>query len=71
MATSFILRSDESRYKTLLDGLKRSANLGRDEYSTTLTEAFYLLVQESSEYDTFRHSSNRYRGRGGRSGHGR
>ena len=31
MATCFILRSDETRYKKLLDDLKSSANRGRDE----------------------------------------
>ena len=52
MAVCFLLRSDETRYKTLLDYLKRSSNLGRDEYHVTLTEAFDLLVRESGEYDT-------------------
>ena len=70
MAVCFILRSDESRYKSLLDGLKRSANLGRDEYPATLTEAFDLLVRESGEYDSVRQSGNRYRGGGGRGGRG-
>ena len=71
MAVCFLLRSDESRYKTLLEGLKRSANLGRDEYPATLTEAFDLLVRESGEYDTVRPQNNRFRGRGGRGGRGR
>ena len=73
MAVCFMLRSDESRYKTLLEGLKRSANLGRDEYPATLTEAFDLLVRESGEYDTVRppQQNNRFRGRGGRGGRGR
>ena len=52
MAICFILRSDEIRYKRLLEDLKRSANLGRDEYPETLTKAFDLLVRESGEYDT-------------------
>ena len=52
MAVCFILRSDESRYKSLLDGLKRSANLGIDEYPATLTEAFNLPVREYGEYNT-------------------
>ena len=71
MAVCFMLRSDDARYKTLLDGLKRSANLGRDEYPETLTEAFDLLVRESGEYDTVRPLTNRFRGRGGRGGRGR
>ena len=71
MAICFILKSDKERYKDLLQDLKRSANLGRDEYPETLTEAFDLLVRESDEYDTVRPMSNRYRGRGGRGGRGR
>ena len=71
MAVCFVLRSDPERYKVLLNDLKRSANLGRDEYPKTLTEAFDLLVRESGEYDTVRPPSNRYRGRGGRGGRGR
>ena len=71
MAVCFILRSDEARYKILLDGLKRSANLGRDEYAATLTETFDLLLRESGEYDNVRHQpSNRYCGRGGCGGRG-
>jgi len=58
MAECFILRcdglSEHSRYKKLLKDLKSSANRGRDEYPTTLTDAFDLLVRESGEYDTVR-----------------
>ena len=69
MTTGFILRSDVNRYKQLLKDLKRLANLGRDEYPESLTEAFNLLVRESGEYDTVRNRySNRYRGRGGQGG---
>lgn len=71
MAVCFLLRSDETRYKTLLDDLKRSSNLGRDEYPATLTEAFDLLVRESGEYDTVRPLNSRFRGRGGRGTRGR
>ena len=46
-AIFFILRSDESRYKDLLKDLKSSAYRGRDEYPTTLTNGFDLLVRES------------------------
>ena len=49
LAMCFILRSDEGRYKNLLNDLKSSANRGRDEYPTTLTDAFDLLVRESGE----------------------
>ena len=52
MAVCYILRSDASRYSKLLDDLKSSANRGRDEYPTTLTDAFDLLVRNSGEYDT-------------------
>ena len=50
--------------------MKRSANLGRDEYPKTLMEVFNLLVRESGEYDTVRQPNNRFRGRGGRGGRG-
>ena len=46
MAICFILRNDPERYKVLLQDLKRSSNLGRDEYPKTLTKAFDLLVRE-------------------------
>ena len=49
MGMCFILRCHEGTYKKLLDDLKQSANLGRDEYPETLTEAFNLLVRESGE----------------------
>ena len=78
MAACFILRCDgfgeRSRYKNLLEDLKSSANRGRDEYPTTLTAAFDLLVRESGEYDTVRGFNTRYRnnqGRGGGRGRGR
>ena len=72
LAICFIVRSDEGRYKKLLDDLKSSANRGRDEYPNTLTAAFDLLVRESGEYDTVKRQNNRfYRGRGGRGGRGR
>ena len=75
MVACFILRSDDARYKKILDDLKSSANRGRDEYPTTLTNAFDLLVRESGEYDTTRGTSPRFRPRrprgGPRGGRGR
>ena len=73
LAMCFVLRSNETRYAKLLDDLKRSANLGRDEYPESLTEAFNLLIRESGEYDGIRRAYNpRFgRGRGGRGGRGR
>ena len=71
MAICYILRSDENRYKKLLDDLRSSANRGRDEYPITLTDAFNLLVRESGEYDSVRKSNPRFQGRGGRFGGGR
>ena len=71
MAICFIVRSDEGRYKKLLDDLKSSANRGRDEYPTTLTNAFDLLVRESGEYDTVRRNPRFNRGRYNRGGRGR
>ena len=70
LAIYFVLRSNEVTYKKLLDDLKRSANLGRDEYPESLTAAFDLLVRESGEYDGTRRFVNRH-GRGGRGGRGR
>ena len=70
MAVSYILRSNEVRYKKLLDGLRTSANLGRKEYPETLTDAFNLLVRESGEYDNIRQTNIFFRGRGGRDGRG-
>ena len=73
LAVCFILRSNKTRYAKLLDDLKRSANLGRDEYPESLTEAFNLLVRESGEYNGVRRAYNpRFgRGHGGQGGRGR
>ena len=72
MVVCLIVRSDEGRYKILLDDLKSSVNRGRDEYPSTLTDAFDLLVRESGEYDTVRRCAPRFtRGRNGRGGRGR
>ena len=49
MATCFILRSDDVRYRTSLDNLKISAKRGRDEYPT-ITNAFDVLVRESGDH---------------------
>ena len=71
LAITYVVRSDEGRYKTLLDDLKSSANRGRDEYPKSLTDAFDLLVRTSGEYDTVRRYSRNTRGRGNRGGRGR
>ena len=52
MAISFILRSDDRRFKKLNDDFKSSANRGKDEYPEALTNVFNLLARESGEYDT-------------------
>ena len=52
MAVSFVLCSDNFRYKKLNEELKSVANRGRDEYPVTLTVAFNLLVRELGEYDS-------------------
>ena len=44
MAVCYILKSNENRYKQLLEDLKSSANHGRDKYPVTLTDAFNSLV---------------------------
>ena len=54
MAAHVVLRSDDARYRTLLDDLKSSANRERDECPTTLTNDYDLLVRESGEQDTAR-----------------
>ena len=45
MAACYVLRSNENRFSKLLEDLKKSVNMGRDEYSKTLNEAFNLLVR--------------------------
>ena len=67
-ATCFIIMSNGSTYKKLLDDLKSSSNRGRDEYPRALTDVFDLLVKESGQYDTVRPRNIRSetRGRGGR-----
>ena len=69
MSVCYVLRNDADRYSKLLEDLKSSANCGRDEYPTTLTDAFDLLVRKSGEYDTTQ-SYQRYSGLGGRGGRG-
>ena len=51
--------------------LKRSSNLGREECSTTLIEAFDLLVLDSGEHETDRPLNNRCREKGERGVRGR
>ena len=63
-AICFILRRDESTYRKILEGLKSSANIGRDEYPQTLTDAFDLLVRESGHYDSMIHRNQRGNNRG-------
>ena len=72
MVISFILRSDENRFKKLKHYLKSFANRVRDEHSITLTEAFNFLVRESGENGTVRNFNPRFRGtRGSRGGRGK
>ena len=59
LAMCFVLRSNELTYKKLLDDLKRSTNLLRDEYPQLLTEALDLLVRGSGEYNGGRRVFNR------------
>ena len=63
MAACFILRRDNTRYRTLLYDLKFSSNRGRDDHPTTLTNDFDLLARESGECDTARGFSPRFRPR--------
>ena len=67
MATCYVLRSDADRYSKTLEDLKSSANRSRDEYFITLTDAFDLLVRESSEHN-YMQSYRRCSVRGGRVG---
>ena len=71
MAVSFILCSDNYRFKKLNEDLKSATNRGRDEYPVTLTEDFDLLVRESGEYDSMTTYNPRHRSRSGRGGRGR
>ena len=50
-AIFFILRADEKRYKDLLKDLKSSEYRGGDEYPTTTTTTFDLLVRKSGTLD--------------------
>ena len=48
-AIILLKRPDESRYKSLLEDLKKGAHRGRDEYPTTVTDAFDLMNRDSDE----------------------
>ena len=47
IAICFIVRSFPERHKILLQDLKRSENIERDECPKTLTESFDIVVRES------------------------
>ena len=64
-AICFIIKSDESRFKKLYDNLNISAYRGRDEYPTTLTASYDLLVRESEVYDTNNNNGGQRFQRGG------
>ena len=67
-AMCFLTRADDVRFKNLLKQLKDGSFLGRDEYPTTVTDAYDLLVRTSGAFK--RSSGSRQHDRGGR-GHGR
>ena len=49
-AMCFILRADEGRYGELLDELKKGVYKGRDEYPTTVSDAYELLIRTSKQF---------------------
>ena len=48
-AICFLLRSDEYRYKELLVDLKKGAYRGRDEYPTTVSGVYELMILTSQQ----------------------
>ena len=48
-ALCFILRADEIRYGDLLEELRKGVYRGRDEYSTTVPNAYELLLWTSQQ----------------------
>jgi len=51
---------DEGRYGELLDNLKKGMFVGRDEYPTTVTRAYDLLLHTSKKIG-YRRNRSRYR----------
>ena len=48
----FVTKSDDQRCKKLLDNLKSSAYIGRDECTVTIMSTYDLLVRESGKFKT-------------------
>ena len=48
----FVLRTDKIRYSNLLEELRKGVYRGRDEYPTTVTNAYELLLRTSHKSGT-------------------
>ena len=48
-AICFILRADEIRYDDILEELRKGVYSGRDEYPTTVPDAYELLLRASQK----------------------
>jgi len=46
-AMCFLFKADESRYRNLLEELKKIVYKGQDEYPTTIADAYQLLLRTS------------------------
>jgi hypothetical protein len=51
-ATVFLLNSDQTKYGRLIQELANDFNKGRDEYPTTLTGAYELMLHDDRHQDT-------------------
>ena len=66
-AAIFLRRSDDVRYKDLINDLKSGSHLGRDEYPITAASCFDLLNRHSGELDKYK-KNNRQNSNNGRTG---
>ena len=68
----FVLRSDESFYRDLLEELRNGVYKGRDEYLTTVSDAYKLLMRTYQQigYVQRRHGRSGYRARNSGRGEG-
>ena len=58
-AMCLIQRADTNRFGGLIDRLKNSMDVGRDEYPTTVADAYDLLVRSASDVTSRNNGSNR------------
>ena len=71
-AMCFILRADKIRYGDLLEELRKGVYRGRNEYPTTVPEAYELLLRTSQQiwYNQRRTGQSGHRTKTGRKGEG-